>query len=354
MKKTFLATTALATAAIVATGPALAEGIDISMFSHFTASFGDADQGGDSLNLGHDFSTNTEVHFKGSKQLDNGITVGFAIEMEGDASENAGGDNTGGGGTGTRDENSFWFEGAFGKVQLGNNDGAADVYGVNATYVGVKYGGISNPTGSVLGGVRGYTSATDVNINNDGGDDTSIDYFTPRFAGFQAAVGYTPESTGSVEGLWGFGLSYAGEFSGVSLDVGAHYAVGGYEATATGADYNNTDVEGYLVGFKVGYQGFSFAAGYADNEIESGVSDEQVWNVGVGYANDQFSVAVAYLDGEEDVAGGSIEEASISVGYTVAPGVSVFASGLTGEGRATTDGTTTDYSVVTVGTSISF
>mgnify|MGYP003957772711 FL=1 len=332
---------------MIAAGPALAEGIDISMASKFIASWGDQDSSSDTSNLGHDFATNTEITFKGSKALDNGITVGFAIEMEADANENANGDAAVGGTV--ADENSLWFEGAFGKVQLGNNDGAADVYGINATYVGVQVGGISNPTGTIINSLRTYTSATDVNINNDASDNTAIDYFTPRFAGVQGAVGYMAEG-GTYDGLWGFGLSYTGEFSGVSVDLGAHYASGAMNAQTN----DNTDTTGYLFGAKLGYQGFSLAAGYADNEIDKGVSDEQVWNVGVGYANDQFGVALAYLDGEEDVAGANIEEASLSVKYTVAPGVSVFASGLMGETQAVTAGTKTDYSMVTLGTAVSF
>lgn len=349
MKKTFLASTALATAAMIVAGPALAEGIDISMFSNFIWSGGDQDSNADTTDIGHDFATNTEIHFKGSKALDNGITVGFAIEMEGDTSEDSG--NASVAGNGGIDENSFWFEGSFGKVQLGNNDGAADVYGVNATYVGVKAGGISNPTGTILSALRTTTTGTDVNINNDGGDDPAITYFTPRFSGIQAAIGYGADET--IDNLWGFGLSYKGEFSGVGVDLGAHYATG---ANGVAGVDDNDRAEGYLIGAKLGYQGFSLASGYSQNDLENatGKTDETVWNVGVGYANDQFSVALAYLDGEEDQVGTSIQDVSLSIGYTVAPGVSVFASGIMGESRAATGGVKTDYEMLTLGTAISF
>ena len=137
MKRTLLTGTALATAAMLAASPASAE-IKVSAYSNFGAGFGDTDQaGGGPSRDGHAFSTNSEIHFKGSGKTDGGLQYGFTIETEADSSQNEADPDATGGSSGTVDEASMFISGAFGKVTLGQNDNASDaeidglVYGVS-------------------------------------------------------------------------------------------------------------------------------------------------------------------------------------------------------------------------------
>ena len=362
MKKVLLATTVLTSAVVLAAAPASAE-VGVSMFSVFTASAGDSDNGTSADRTGHDFATNTELKFTGSTKMDNGITVGFEVQVEADAIENA---NGSAGGAGDTDENKIYFKGNFGEVILGNEDGAADAGKISGSSVGVNYGGIGNPTGTVLGSLRGAGGAnantTGVWLRSDGGDDTKITYFTPRISGFKAGVSYTPEGSTYIEG-WGGHVSYSGEFSG----VGVAAVVNGSTARRSGAQQSHIDATGWMFGAKLTYMGFKVAGGYASNDDvgrdkdtanAAGLvgTDDSVFSVGVGYSSGPVSVALAGMWAEEDVSNDDLTEYSISLTYSLGSGVSVFASGIIGESDLNTvgGGGDTDYSMVTVGTAIGF
>ncbi len=363
MKKVLLATTVMTSAVVLAAAPASAE-IGLSMFSQFVASAGDSDNGTSADRLGHDFRTNTEIHFKASTKMDNGITVAFKVEMEADAAENANG--TAGSAPGNIDENHISFSGNFGEVILGNQDGAADAGKISGSSVGVSYGGIGNPTGTILGALRSAGGAnantTGVWLRADGGDDTKITYFTPRISGFKAGVSYTPYGGTYIEG-WGGHVSYSGDFNG----VGVAAVVNGTIARRSAAQQSHIDAKGWMFGAKFTYMGFKLAGGYASNDDvgrdkttanAAGLvgTDDSVFSVGVGYSSGPVSVALAGMWAEEDVSNDDLTEYSISLTYSLGSGVSVFASGIIGESDLNTvgGGGDTDYSMITVGTAIGF
>ena len=123
----------------------------------------------------------SEVTFSGETTLDNGITFGVNIQLEGETTDDQ------------LDENYVYFEGNFGRVEIGEIDGASfrtSVFLPSAYfYQGPNYG-------SVIWGVpagnnslaRGPTRACM------GGDATRVSYFTPRVNGFQLGVSYAPEN----------------------------------------------------------------------------------------------------------------------------------------------------------------
>ena len=79
----------------------------------------------------NDFNSlsNTEIHFSGSTSLDNGIDVSFKVELEGDSAPGN-----------SIDESYLTVSGDFGKIELGNNDGAAES-------IAVRVSPISSPSG---------------------------------------------------------------------------------------------------------------------------------------------------------------------------------------------------------------
>ncbi len=181
MKKILLASSAMVAAVAVSAPAFAADGeINLSVFTQFHASSTDADVNSTATNNGHDFNTNSEIKLKASNTADNGLKYGLVIELEADQ-----------GNTNNTDENFIWLEGDFGRVELGDQDGAANNLFVGGADVGLTYGMIDNPTGSSVSG-SGADTAADV---ADTSDSTKITYYTPSFNGFKAAVSYAPDGS---------------------------------------------------------------------------------------------------------------------------------------------------------------
>ncbi|NJO36805.1 MAG: porin [Rhizobiales bacterium] len=85
------------------------------------------------------------------------------------------------------DETFLYLENGFGLVQLGRTEGAEDNLALGADVIAAGTGGIDGDTAN-LG---------EVEITNSG-DAAKISYFTPRLAGLQFGVSYTPD-TGDAE-----------------------------------------------------------------------------------------------------------------------------------------------------------
>src|ERR1043166_8127451 len=115
MKKLILGSTALAGIASLASAAQASDGIKLDIGGFFQTvyqgTFDNKSNGsfGNHRNVDH-FVHNAEVHFKGETTLDNGLTVGAQIELEG---ENA---------TDQIDKSFVYWSGGFGKVQIGSQD----------------------------------------------------------------------------------------------------------------------------------------------------------------------------------------------------------------------------------------
>ncbi|HVZ02874.1 MAG TPA: porin, partial [Dongiaceae bacterium] len=92
MKKVLLGTTALLGAGMVAGTAQASDGIKLDVGGFFQTVYGGVFDKKDNNHYGDHhtydrFLHNAEVHFKGETTLDNGLTVGARVELEG---ENAG------------------------------------------------------------------------------------------------------------------------------------------------------------------------------------------------------------------------------------------------------------------------
>ena len=124
MKKVLYSTTILAAAASLALGAqdAQAKGMKIGVGGYMKSMMGFAEQNGsfestanattrvgyDSFNLVND----TEVYFRGSTKLDNGMGVSVTIQLESDAPK----------GGSSIDESYMTLKGGFGQLQLGRQN----------------------------------------------------------------------------------------------------------------------------------------------------------------------------------------------------------------------------------------
>lgn len=318
MKKFLMGTTAIATAALLSTAAHAADdGLKLSLSGWYS---GVVMAGSDGHSDTHDVTFegwNGEIHFDAEATAANGLTYGFHIELEGTSQ----GDQI--------DESYLYLQGSFGKIILGADDPASAAM----SYVSPspdKNGILTVNSGDYT---FGYTALT---YNSDG-DNQKLIYFTPRVAGFQLGLSYSPDGTeditrGNVQG--GFeldndgagqqftaGLNFSKEFSGVSVGVSATYA---YLEDEIGGNDQNTYGLGANLGFGIGAGTLTVGTSWLRTE-DFGFSNEDVdaFDAGVQYAAGPWTVGVQSI-WSDDVdflgSGDDVWGLSVGGGYTVATG----------------------------------
>lgn len=296
-----------ALALVVAASPARADlEVTIGGYTGFQAALFDNDTAN---NSDRDFQSEAEVYVKANAKADNGLEYGAYIELLASTSETA-----------NADEVNLYLAGNWGRVELGDQDGAGSELAVVGPYVGMGQA-LGSYNDYVPTGDRGYArvdSAADPSIKAiDTSDATKITYYTPRFSGFQAGVSYAPErddnadgegvqffdNVGNHDNAFEFGLNYKGEFDAVTVKAGGEYVMADAK-DGSGLE----DISAWTLGAQVGYMGFTLGGGYTDNGdsgLTDGATDDDVtlWNVGLTYADGPWGVGINYVDADFDQAG---------------------------------------------------
>jgi len=178
---------------------------------------------GENAGRGDQFRTDTEIHITATGKADNGLVYGMYVEIEADpalnmlttSSINTGtatgiASNTGTGTSGQNyiDEANIFLQGSWGRLELGDQDGASDQLFFGAPYdYGPAYGQGSGADGDALfrwANGTGIANASS-NINAvpmytwnvkalDSNDSTKITYLSPVISGFRAGISFTPDS----------------------------------------------------------------------------------------------------------------------------------------------------------------
>ena len=346
MKKTLLASTALVGAALLA-APASAgtvgakDGMEVSMNGvlWFTVSSFDEDLSAN-RGRGYAFRVNeTEVHVTASNTADNGIKYGFTIEL-----------NAGVGDGGASDEAYAFISSDWGRLELGDNDDAADKLSVGSYQVnkgtGGPYGGLG--TQSMFSARGGEALASNLQWTGSIiGDATKATYISPSFSGFQIGASLTPDSgqnsgsiavtddDGNFENVMSYGIKYAGKFDEIGVSA-AFTGLNGTDEDANGSAQTVEDANIWAIGGKVDFSGFSLAANFVDFDetgittanANNGADAGSTWSVGVSYAAGPWGVSAWYLDHQKDNATTSpagareseLTRIGFGVGYAVAPG----------------------------------
>ncbi|MBU0725693.1 MAG: porin [Alphaproteobacteria bacterium] len=357
MKKILLGSTALVAAGLLAQPAFAADPIQLQVKGYYQnlVTYSDVSDAPAGTNYkDFQFRHEGEVHFMGKTKLDNGLTVGFDAQLE---IVNVG---LSGGQPRDMDETYMWLEGGFGKLQLGAENGAAYLLHVDAPSFGlgfddrnfgpvVQTGGFSRP--------------------NIAGDTPKGTYFTPRIAGFQAGVSYSPNldgqdlsgygfgvisvPTGSVEDIYALGLNYTGKFGDFGLRASAGYETGDVVG-------GGQDPETWALGLSVAFGGFTVGGAYSDSENYNSGSvspgaDGNVYSLGLSYQTGPWGISGVYQNTDFDVAGvttaNSSDEYELAAMYQAGPGIQ-FRGGIT---YTDTDlGTVADTTTVFVGTFLSF
>jgi outer membrane protein OmpU len=309
----------LASAAVAAPGYGAQAQLTVTLggYTTFRAATYDSDTPGATS---REFQNETEIRIRADGKADNGLLYGVRIDLEND--EDGGGIST--------DKASVYVGGSWGRIELGDHEGAANELFIYAPVVGngqideawYDFAGPGLPTDDLL-------SPADTS------DATKISYVTPRFWGLQAGVSYVPQSDDEAQSVVGFkafdpdvgenayqdlveaGINYKREFAGVSLILAGAYVHGDAKVGSTVRDFN-----AWGVGTQIGWQGFTVGGAYNDNgdsQIETAERSVKSWNVGIAYQSDEWGVATQYQ--KVDLPGRNINIYAVGAEYEIAEGL---------------------------------
>lgn len=293
------------------------------------------------------FRTETELNVKIDAKTDSGLGYGgqFDLAVSGHNDQDAN----------TNQVNRSWvyLDGAWGRLEGGTTYGVTSTMKVDAASIARATGGIDGDFNYFMTATTGRVIATPdlfLNYGTSGavqlGDESQeainkVNYYTPRFAGFQAGVSFLFDTTGTDRGIvLSRGNNNGGEAENVvlgGLNYEGKFGDFGVKAAATG-EWGNSEVTGtedlrtYNLGAQVDFMGFSLAGSYGDlgDSLQASATlgdDAHYWTVGGAYAYGPFGVSVTYLDSEVDTGATSNDFSNLSIGadYKLAPGLTPYA-----------------------------
>jgi predicted porin len=324
MKKNLLATTAMvAVGALAAQGAMAEDPIKLSVGGYSERWVGAAanDLGGGNDVNDLDIQEDSEIHFKGSTTLDNGLTFGVNVQLEGQVQ----GDLI--------DESYIFVRGDFGEVMLGDENGAAYAmsYGPVSMGTGLESGDLANWS---AGGASFELHTTAGNFARRDNDSTKIRYISPRFSGFQIGASYAPEATQDDDGFPSEASNIGNEEGVIAVAANYDQKFGDTRVRVSGAyqhisDANGTSVnDGYAagVGARIGFGAFTVSAAYNyQNERNNAVDSRSTYGASVAYAEGPVGVSLGLIFGQDEgkTAAGDDEQYGVELGgkYKLGPGV---------------------------------
>ncbi len=312
MKKVLLGTTALIAATAI-TAPAMsAERIQLQLRGYHvggisytdmdgTSNFYDLvdplnDTSGDLFSGDYNninFGSDSEVHFRGATTLDNGLRVSFKAELELEDDADVDGDAD------AIDEVYVQFDGGFGRIQFGQNDGVMDQMAVVAPLIFAEHAH-SDPDLDPFD-PWGWDNPIDT-VGDFSGDDIKITYFTPEMNGFQLGFSFTPNPCKNDTGYsdciddeyarnyWEVSATFEADLDNVSLGFS-----GGYGTGESGSAYETP--REWTLGAEIGFGGFTLGGSYKDSQtLGDNVAnqDDTSFDVGAAYETGPWAFNVAY------------------------------------------------------------
>ncbi len=380
-----LGSAGLMTAMFAPAGAMAADGIKLSVGGFFKEAymvvFDDDNEG----ELGNErntdgFFNDAEIHFKGETTLDNGLSVGARVELEGENDSDQ------------IDEAYVYFSGGFGEVRIGSDDealGGACLLPPGGTG---NFSAFSpNQWGAnvdvIAAGFPALTSNAACIGVDDRSDAQKILYISPSFGGFQLTASYTPnggderhddgagphigmpvnadaESRHNVS-LYGT-YTYDGDGWGLNAGLGGSWE--GHVEQSPGPDRDEQDFYQAALNLTFG----DFAVGgvfeyYNDLVAIEGGDETDAWVAGggVAYSFDPWTVGAQYShqQAETDFDGGgdadfTMDRVVLTANYALGPGIAVDGEAgytwLDADETATTDDVKYDGFELGIGTSITF
>jgi len=350
MKKSLLATTALAALGAVAVSSPASAKFEMKVGGFMEQWFGYSDNSNtaqpDSDTM--EQHSDTEIHFKASQTLDNGLKVGATVEMEGE--------------TGTIDEQYLTLDGSFGRIIMGSENTAGYLmhYAVKSNGIGVEEG---DGACAWIAGATGDLSRSNLHTAISS-DDNNVTYFSPRINGIQIGASYIPETNdndartpvvggleenGERDNAFSVAANYVNSFDAMSFKVAVGYTEGGTDLNAAGSE------EALTAGVQLGFGGFTaaFAYGEHDRDDAAAVANVNTFGASLAYNAGPAGVSLAYLRGEDSPADDKQDQLELGASYAVGPGITA-AGSLYYIERVTAGTTAADGVAVAAGLKLAF
>jgi hypothetical protein len=306
----------------------------------------------------------------------NGIRVGQALHWDALANET--------GASSSVRRNWSFLSGGFGELRLGSTDavtqtmfvGAPDAFGgPGSVNDGKIYDNILSGTKTQTAAGSDSTFTTSIRLFDRSAN--KIQYYTPRFEGFQLGLNYTPDATQNRNTLAvsdisyrngkAIAVNYTNTIAGVAVQAYGGYLTWDAPRTSTLSANIVKDPDAYGAGLQLGYMGFGLGGSWAT--IRDGIAitrgnaavaptvpaatitiDGDAYEAGASYTFGPAMVSINYLHGTNEAANyatntgvktlNSREEKrevfALNGQYTLAPGVIVMASGYYAKHEANT------------------
>ena len=242
MRKYLLSTSALAGAALISS-VAIA---DVSISGSVEFEYANKDSN-IPANDGTIMGSTNEVTIDFTNKTDSGLTISYGMDLDG----HVGGDVN---------DNQLSISGGFGKLVLGQTDGASDGYSINAQ------GLIAEETDGTAASATILKDSSGAGIT---GNDEKVSYHLPAMGGLTAGVSYQDTSVAGSDDITEYGFNYAMEAGGAAVTIG--YS----QATKENA---NQDLDATNIGAKIVTGGITFTASQATYEA----SGEDITGTGFG------------------------------------------------------------------------
>ncbi len=303
-----------------------------------------------------DFLRDTELHIGGETTLDNGLTVGAHFEVSfdsGDASD--------------LDESYLYFSGDWGRVNFGEEDGAAYLLQVSAPSADSNVDGIRQYIQPVNATQLGVTSLTSLNLDyaqDNSKDADKLTYLSPILSGFQVGVSYAPDqgnaddldgiTTENASGLnesYEIAARYEGQFQDVGVIAGAGYSYITNNSSTAGQD----DGQAFNLGLDLNIGPFGVGAVYLEDNrnVDNTTDDTQIIVLGADYTTGPFKIGASYYNNDVD---GNIEVDRYTGGvvYEYGPGMSFRGSISFTDAENDSADTDGDATAILLGTQVNF
>ena len=290
MRKLLLNTSAIATVAVLTANVAVAD-VSISAETEWTYMSRSSNV---TANDGTSFGTDSEITFSFTNKTDNGLDIGYVVELESDDTDTA------------INESSLSIAGGFGKVVLGGNAAAADDYAISADDIVSEDEAPTSASATIA-------LTTDIELGD--GDNNKIAYHLPAMGGFTAGVSFTDSGAVGSTDTTTFGMNYVIEAAGNTVTIGA--------ATAT-TEATTTDTDSQILGVKVDSGNLSLIA--SQTSYEAVDEDISTTGIGVSYKLSNGVVLGAYtLKSEDDLdAGEEYSKSGVEVQYAIVSGLTAY------------------------------
>lgn len=298
------------------------------------------------------FRTETQLDVKVDGKTDSGLGYGAQFDLAVSGTDNADSAAGNAGANGSQVNHSWiYLDGAWGRLEGGSTVGVTSTMKVDASKIARATGGIDGDFHYFMTATSGRVIATpDLALDYGAaqlGDETTeainkVNYYTPRFAGFQAGVSYLFDNTAADKGIFlSRGSRTAGEVGNIvlgGLNYEGKFDAIGFKAAATGEWGNSetiatNDLRTWNVGAEVDYMGFSVAGSYGDLSdslqptATAADSGTHYWTLGGAYVYGPFGASVTYLNSRVDTGAthNDFDNLSIGADYKLAPGLTPYA-----------------------------